>query len=153
MVSSIQIDSMLGLSQWDNLLATMPSRTKIIFPPPFESQSFLNRGNWYPSILNWLSEKLVSSLVLSMQSISILDVEIVRNKAKGRISKRVFQESKARQNFRKTNISYPQIRTRTCAYQEVGNVCFFGNFGMLCFLETPVLRFTLLPYYRRNVIP
>ena len=30
----------------------------------------------------------------------------VGNKAKGQISKRVFQESKARQNFRKTNISY-----------------------------------------------
>ena len=26
---------------------------------------------------------------------------------------------------------------------------FFGNFGVLCFLETPVLRFALLPYYRR----
>ena len=34
------------------------------------------------------------------------------NKAKERISKRVFQENKARQIFRKTNISYPQIRTR-----------------------------------------
>ena len=25
----------------------------------------------------------------------------------------------------------------------------FGKFGVFCFLETPVLRFTLLPYYRR----
>ena len=40
----------------------------------------------------------------------ILDV-FVGNKDKGRISKRVFQESKARQNFRKTNISYFLIRT------------------------------------------
>ena len=39
----------------------------------------------------------------------------VGNKAKGRISKRVFQESKARQNFRKTNISYLLIRARACA--------------------------------------
>ena len=31
---------------------------------------------------------------------------------KGRISKLVFQENKARQIFRKTNISYPLIRTR-----------------------------------------
>ena len=38
----------------------------------------------------------------------------VGNKAKGRISKRVFQENKARQIFRKTNISYPLIRTRFC---------------------------------------
>ena len=38
---------------------------------------------------------------------------LVGNKAKGRISKRVFQENKARQIFRKTNILYPLIRTRT----------------------------------------
>ena len=37
----------------------------------------------------------------------------VVNKAKGRISKRVFQENKARQIFRKTKISYPLIRTHT----------------------------------------
>ena len=31
-----------------------------------------------------------------------------------------------------------------------GKKCsFFRNFGVLCFLETPVLRFTTLPYYRR----
>ena len=35
----------------------------------------------------------------------------VGNKAKGRILKRVFQENKARQIFRKTNISNPLIRT------------------------------------------
>ena len=26
---------------------------------------------------------------------------------------------------------------------------FLGKFGVLCFLETPVLRFSILPYYRR----
>ena len=31
-----------------------------------------------------------------------------------------------------------------------GKKCsFFGKFDVLCFLETPVLRFALLPYYRR----
>ena len=31
-----------------------------------------------------------------------------------------------------------------------GKKClFFGNFSVLCFLETSVLRFTLLPYYQR----
>ena len=31
-----------------------------------------------------------------------------------------------------------------------GKKClFFGKFGVLCIFETPVLRFTLLPYYRR----
>ena len=71
------------------------------------------------------------------------------NKAKWWISKRVFQENKARQNFRKMNISYPLIRTCTYEYQGVRNVDFFWKFGVLCFLETPVLRFTVLPYYRR----
>ena len=38
---------------------------------------------------------------------------IVGNKAKKWISEQVFQQNKARQIFRKTNISYPLIRTRT----------------------------------------
>ena len=71
------------------------------------------------------------------------------NKAKWWISKRVFPENKARQIFRKMNISYPLIRTCTYEYQGVRNVDFFWKFGVLCFLETPVLRFTVLPYYRR----
>ena len=36
--------------------------------------------------------------------------ELVDNKTKGRISKRVFQENKARQIFRKANICYSVIR-------------------------------------------
>ena len=36
----------------------------------------------------------------------------IGNKAKGHISKRVFQENKTRQIFRKMSISYPLIRTR-----------------------------------------
>ena len=57
------------------------------------------------------------------------------NKAKGRISKRLFQESKPRQIFRKTNISYPLIRTRRCAYQGVRNVRFSGNLACFVFLK------------------
>ena len=32
------------------------------------------------------------------------------------------------QMFRKTNISYPLVRTRTCAYQGVRNISFSGYF-------------------------
>ena len=53
--------------------------------------------------------------------------EFVRNKAKGQISKRVFQENKARQIFRKMNISYLLIHTRKFAYQEVRNTRFSEN--------------------------
>ena len=54
---------------------------------------------------------------------------IVGNKPKGWISKLVFQENKARQIFRKTNISYPLIRTRTG--KGVRNVRFPEN--LRCF--------------------
>ena len=73
-----------------------------------------------------------------------LRFRLVGNKAKGRISKRVFQENKARQIFRKTDMSYSMIHTRTCPYRGVRNIRFFEKCGVLCFLETLVLRFTLL---------
>ena len=57
--------------------------------------------------------------------------EFVGNTAKGRNSKRVFQENKARQIFRKTSIFYSLIRTRTCVSQGVKNVCFSEN--LACF--------------------
>ena len=34
----------------------------------------------------------------------------------------------------------------------IRHVCFFGKLGVLCFLETLVLRFDLLPYYRLDHI-
>ena len=68
--------------------------------------------------------------------------QFVGNKAKSRISKRVFQESKARQIFEKTIISYVCV--------SGGKKCsIFEKFGVLCFLKTPVLRIAPLPYYRR----
>ena len=34
-----------------------------------------------------------------------------------------------------------------------GKKCsFFGKFGVLSFFETPVLKFTLLPYYQRYML-
>ena len=45
----------------------------------------------------------------------------------------------------------PDTHTYICV--SGGKKCsFFGKFSMLCFLETPVLRFALLPYYRRKVL-
>ena len=55
---------------------------------------------------------------------SIKSCELFGIKAEGRISKRVLQENKACQIFRKINTSYPQIHTRTCTYQRVRNVRF-----------------------------
>ena len=47
---------------------------------------------------------------------------------------------------------YAASPARTYVCVSGGKKCsFFGKFGVLCFLETPVLRFALLPYYRRIV--
>ena len=44
----------------------------------------------------------------------------------------------------------PDTHTYVCV--SGGKKClFFGNFGVLCFLETPVLRFALLPYSRQII--
>ena len=75
---------------------------------------------------------------------AITNSPVIRQKA--RISKQVFQENKAR-THKKTNISYPMIRTRTSG----GKKCsFFEKFGVLCFLETPVLRFALFALLPMN---
>ena len=43
----------------------------------------------------------------------------------------------------------PRVQTNYFPYVCVSGdkkCLFYGNFGLLCFLEAPVLRFTLLPY-------
>ena len=68
-----------------------------------------------------------------------------RSMFSGKCSKAI-KESKARQNFRKRNISYPLIRTRTCAYQEVRNICFSEILACFAFLKHPFwdLRFCFI---------
>ena len=91
----------------------------------------------------------------SLVNLRLLVISIVKNlflgnKAKEQISKRVFQENKARQIFRETNISYTLIST---VWVSGCKKCsFFGKFDVLCFLETPILRFALFTYYRRNKV-
>ena len=66
--------------------------------------------------------------------------QLYSNKAKGPISKRVLQENKARQIFRKRNISYLLIRTRACAYQGVKIWCALFS----CNTRFEILSFALL---------
>ena len=63
--------------------------------------------------------------------------KIVGNKAKGRISKRVFQESKARQNFRKKTFLTPWGKKYPLAYQGVRNVSFPDVLAGFAFLKHP----------------
>ena len=67
---------------------------------------------WYwPHFINTIDVfKSAEFKVYKMANPESNFLQLVGNMAKGRISKRVFQ---ARQIFRKTNISYPLIRTLT----------------------------------------
>ena len=51
-------------------------------------------------------------LILNSIELHVKVLEFVDNNAKGQISKQREQENKARQIFRKTNVSYTLIRTR-----------------------------------------
>ena len=65
---------------------------------------------------------------------------------KGESQNRCFKKTKYAKFSEKTNISYPLRWTRIRTYVCVSGgkkFCFFGKFGVLCFLETPVLRFAL----------
>ena len=64
--------------------------------------------------------------------------QLVCNKAKGK------SQNGARQIFRKTNISYPLIRKRTCACQALRNVRFSENLACFVFLKDP---FRDSPFY------
>ena len=102
------------------------------------------------SILMQKQSVLISIIKSNMERKLINFVEFVGNKAKVESQNGCFKETKHVKFSEKTNISKLLIRTRRCAYQGVRNVRFFGRFDVLCFLETPVLRFALLPYYQRN---
>ena len=75
---------------------------------------------------------------------------VVGNKAKGRIKTGVSRKQ-TRSNFPKNERFLPPD-THTYVCVSGGKKCsFFGKFDVLWFLETPVLGFAFLPYYRGSV--
>ena len=93
---------------------------------------------WLPEmsfLTLFLRELCLKKLGITTQSRLMLEMIscFVSNKAKSRISKRVLQKNKEPQIFRKTNISYPLIRTRTCPYQG-GEKCSFFSENLVCFV-------------------
>ena len=68
-------------------------------------------------------------------------------KQKGESLNGCFKKAKHAKISEKQTFLTPDTHTSVCV--SGGKKClFFGNFGVLCFLETPVLRFALLPYSR-----
>ena len=67
-------------------------------------------------------QNLILTVIFSFQiTTNSYHCDINGNKAKGRISKRVFQENKAHQVFRKTNISYGKF----FVFREICHALFF----------------------------
>ena len=78
-------------------------------------------------------------------AVVLLVSSVIRQK--GKSQKRVFQENKARQIFRKHFLPPVSVSVRSRGLE----MFVFRKIGVLCFLETPVLRSPFLPYYRRFV--
>ena len=84
----------------------------------------------------WLSSRFLQCLKAIVLMLQDATWKFVGNEAKGQISKRVLQENKPRQIFRKTNISYLLIRTRTylcVSGRREGS--FYGNLASFFFLK------------------
>ena len=85
-----------------------------------------NTSVWMQLIIDWFLYKWL----IRKERVNSL---VIRQKGE---SQNGFFKKIARQIFRKTIISYPLIRTCTCAYQGVRNVCFSEN-ACFVFLKYP----------------
>ena len=81
-----------------------------------------------------------------------ISLQIVGNKAeKGESQNGCFKKTK-HAKFSQKRTFLTTWYTHVYTHVSGGKKCsFYGKFGVLCFLETPVLRFPLWPYYRRNI--
>ena len=77
-------------------------------------------------------------------------LKFVRNKAKGE-SQNGVSRKQSTPDFPKNEYFLPPGTHMYVCVSGSKKCSFFGKFGVLCFLETPVLRFALLPYYRQVV--
>ena len=112
------------LKAWISIIEPSPKKTVIHrFLTETKQNSCTNSKVWiYKEIVRFVSVSLLN---------------IGRKWGKRANLKTVFQENKAVQIFRKTNIFYPLIHKRTCAYQGVRNVCFWENLASFVFLKHP----------------
>ena len=77
---------------------------------------------------------------------SFMNSSVIRQK--GESQNGCFKKTKHVKFSKKRTFLTPDMNTYVCV--SGGKKCsFFWKFGVLSFLETPVLRFALLPYYRR----
>ena len=102
---------------------------------------------WFQSH-NYFSSVSLSNWSLRSYQLTIIETHVRQFVGNKPILKRVFQETKHAKFSEKQTFLSPW-------YEHIsgGKKClFFEKFGVLCFLVTFVLKFALLPYYRRITV-
>ena len=94
-------------------------------------------------------EKLVSYPFLKSQYWDFLWINASVIRQKGESENGCYKKTK-HVKFSEKRKFLTQWYAHVCVRIRGKKCSFFGKFGVLCFLETPVLRFALLPYYRRK---
>ena len=108
----------------------------------------ISNQTWYNTArfscpVNWCA-LLTVALDCAWQSSSVI-------RRKGESQNGCFKKTKHTKFFEKRTFLPSDTPPYVCV--SGGKKCsFFENFGVLCFLETPVLRFGLLPFYRRVLV-
>ena len=97
-----------------------------ILPSTFLLITFFAQVKKFDKMHHWIPHKILAQKKTILWT-SLNFFEVSQNFRQYSTGLRVFQENKVRQIFRKTNISYPMILTRGCAYQGVRNVSFSEN--------------------------
>ena len=92
---------------------------------------------------------LLISLRFSLSWRGKINSSVIRQK--GESQNGCFKKAKHAKFQKHKHFLLPDTHTRVCVSR--GKEClFFGNVGVLCFLETPVLSFALLPYSLRILL-
>ena len=112
------------------------------------------RHIWLSIIFRLLSPKFAALWLWTNRFCFFCDLDIVGKKPKGRISKREFQVSKAQQIFRKRNVYYHLIRTRTYVRVRIREMFVFQNIWRALFSwnsRFEIRTFALLPTILRSI--
>ena len=92
------------------------------------------------------SKKMIKIKEISKNPYDLIRANSMVIRQKGESQKECYKETK--------QLKFSKKRTfLTCVCVSVGEKSLFsGKFGVLCFLVTLLLRFALLPYYRRTCV-
>ena len=100
-------------------------------------------------LITWMSDSEYSKSNIEICKLERC-LQLVGNRQKGESQNGCFKKTRhTKFSEKRTFLTRWYTHTYICI-SGVKKCSLFGKFGMLCFLETPVLSFALLPYYQRN---